>query len=128
MEKKLCVLDICGLDVKVYITDDDSILKPTKEEAAEMDIEEDQGSFGRYMVDECKIWLDSRMRAEAMKPQLFHEVYEFTLGYFAVRYDGRNEHEAFVQFGYILWGIFKKNKKMLFGKGIEKALRRIGIV
>lgn len=125
MEKKLCTLDICGLDVRVYLTDDQSILKPSKQEAEELNIDEDKESFGRYLVDECKIWLNSGVSAEALKPQLFHEVYEFTLGYFAVRYDAGNEHEAFVQFAYVLWGVFRRNRKMLFGKGIEKALKRI---
>lgn len=125
MEQHLCTLDICGLDVHVYLTDDASILLPSAEEAKEMNIDEDAKSFGRYLVGHCKIWLDISMCAEMLRPRLFHEMYEFILGYFAVRYDGENDHEAFMRMGYLLWGACRRNKEMLFGEGIEEALERI---
>jgi hypothetical protein len=105
MECQLCTLDICGLDVEVILTDDKKLLGSRR----------GKPSFGRYSVDQGAIWLDANLTPSVLRSHLFHEVYEFVLGYFNVIYHPGREHESFMRFSNVLWCVFKANQEILFG-------------
>ena len=105
MKRQLCILDICGLDVGVIITDDKKLLGSKR----------GKPSFGRYSVDQGAIWLDASLSPSVLRSHLFHEVYEFVLGYFNVTYHPGHEHESFMRFSNVLWCVFKANQEVLFG-------------
>lgn len=105
MERQLCILDICGLDVRLIITDDKKLLGCKR----------GRPSFGRYSVDKGAIWLDVNLAPSMLRSHLFHEMYEFVLGYFSVTYHPSHEHESFMRFSNILWCVFKANQEILFG-------------
>ncbi len=87
MERQLCILDICGLDVGLIITDDKRLLGCKR----------GRPSFGRYSVDKGAIWLDVNLAPSMLRSHLLHEIYEFVLGYFNVTYHPGHEHESFKQ-------------------------------
>ena len=105
MERHLCTLDICGLNVGVIITDDKKLLGSKR----------GKPSFGRYSVDQGTIWLDASLSPSVLRSHLFHEVYEFALGYFNVTYHPGHEHESFMRFSNVLWCVFRANQEILFG-------------
>jgi len=114
MEQLVCILDICGLDVELIVTDDKKLLGCKR----------GRPSFGRYSVNEGRIWLDASLHPNVMRSHLFHEVYEFTLGYFNVVYDPINNHESFMRFSNVLWGVFKANQDVLFGGALIVYMER----
>ena len=114
MERKLCNLPICGHGVDVILTDDPIILGE--------DEEEEILSFGKYSVDQCRIWLDVKQSPSMMRSNLFHEMYEFVLGYYNATYQPDEGHSTFMKFSNILWEVFKNNNDILFGDKLVSLL------
>lgn len=104
MERKIGSLDICGHDVSLILTDE------------VIDV------FGKYSVPRTSIWLDANESPSMMQSNLFHEVYEFVLGYYNVTYDPRNYHDSFLKFSNILWEVCKRNTEVLFGSKLMEAI------
>jgi len=111
MNRKIAVLDVCGHGVGLWLTDEAEKLGNGENAGSD----EEKLSFGKYSVDECRIWLDVRMCPSMLRSHLFHEVYEWTLGYYNVNYDPGKEHEAFLRFSNVLWEVLLRNRKILFG-------------
>ena len=112
MQKKLTTLNICGLEVELFITDDPETLGEN----------EDILSFGKYNVNSGMIWLDSSLSPTMMQSCLFHEIYEFVLGYFNVTLSPENGHGTFMRMSNNLWLVFKTNQDILFGNGMAKLI------
>lgn len=96
------------MTVRVILTEDPKLLGRKR----------NRPSFGKYSVDQATIWLDSSLDVSVLRSALFHEVYEFTLGYMNVLYDPKEAHESFMRFSNVLYGVFKANQDYLFGDGL----------
>lgn len=147
MECEICSVRIVGLDVKVILTDDPETLgqglstnnaavvfreNGVKIIGNEFKLNGENGendenellSFGKYDVSKCKIWLDTALALPVLRSQLFHEVYEFTLGYFSLVLSPGDEHGGFMRFTYLLYGVCMDNVDILFGDKLASFVER----
>ena len=126
MERKLTTLDISGLDVDLILTDDDKLLGG-EDRAGDDDRTSELSAFGKYNVDQCKIWLDASLSCSIMRSHLFHEMHEFVLAYYNMFLAPEDNHEAFARFSSVLWEVMLRNREILFGRKIAELLRVVRI-
>jgi hypothetical protein len=103
MEQYWATVKIIGQPVIVVLTDEPKLLGSTKRKP----------SNGRYCVLENKIWIDINMSWPMRRVTLFHEVYEYVLGYLGMFLNPQNQHDGFMRFSYLLWGVFTENAEVL---------------
>lgn len=124
MEKRLITLDICGLDVDLILTDDETLLGGEDKAGNDADTEE-QESFGKYSVEACKIWLAAYRSPSVMRSYLFHEIHEFVLAYYHLYYSVRQNHDSFSYFSNVLWEVMLRNQDVLFGNRLAELLQQM---
>ena len=109
-------VDISGLAVDVYLTDEDDYYELPSEEGRIV-------ASGKYDVDKCRIWLDIRLAPTRMRMQLYHEVMEFLLGLYHVSYYPGYGHDSFTRFGYMQYAVLLANRDVLFGDLLMEWIR-----